>query len=517
MTSVPAKAGCASLPQEIKSLPHLMLGHRTLLINPPLINGIAFTRQGRCQEREDVLGTTKPPYSLAVMAALLRDHGVLVRLIDQTAERLSTAAVIDRLKAEGFAPTLVVFCSTTPTFDADMLHMVRIKEAFSAALVCFGPHASCAPHESMERAPGLDAMLVGEPEDALLDLARLPSLDRAGEVPSVIFRRHGEIVSQSTHGTCASFTSLPYPAWDLLSLDRYRLPLANKPYALIETSRGCPYSCDFCVAPIHQGHKFRERDAKSLVDEIERGKREHGLEYFYLWGDTVTLNVKSFSLFCEELIARNLDIKWFGNARADNLVDPEFVRRLRKSGCWMLSLGIESDSDELRRDMLKRLDREKIQRALDNLRQAGIKSFAFFILGYPGETPATMERTAEYAVELDPDFANFYPAVPYPGTELYEKCRRGGLLTTDDWSKLEYSYYVLRGGGLDEPTVMAAINRARRRFFLRPRYVRRHFSDLVRLAVTDKTVIVGVLSRMLFGRPVIDATEAPPLPSTGHS
>ena len=89
-----------------------------------------------------------------------------------------------------------------------------------------------------------------------------------------------------------------------------------------------------CVAPIHQGHKFRERSAKALVDEIERGYRELGLTFFYLWGDTVTLNVKTFSAFCEELIARKLPIEWFGNARADNLVDPQrsgFVRR--DAGC----------------------------------------------------------------------------------------------------------------------------------------------------------------------------------------
>ena len=85
---------------------------------------------------------------------------------------------------------------------------------------------------------------------------------------------------------------MPYPAWDLVPLKSYALPLVNRPYVIVETSRGCPYSCDFCVAPIHQGHKFRERSAKALVDEIERSYREFGIDFFYLWGDTVTLNVK---------------------------------------------------------------------------------------------------------------------------------------------------------------------------------------------------------------------------------
>ncbi len=89
----------------------------------------------------------------------------------------------------------------------------------------------------------------------------------------------------------------------------------------------------------------------------------------------------------------------------------------------MLALGIETESEEVRKDMVKRLERQKIQAAFRNMRDAGIKSFAFFIFGYPGETPQTMEQTTKYAIELDPDFANFYPAVPYPGHRAVRKSR----------------------------------------------------------------------------------------------
>src|SRR4029453_366228 len=97
-----------------------MLGRKTLLINPPLINGVAFTRQGRCQEREDVLGTTKPPLTLALMGALLRGVGGRVRLIGAPPQRLSIEDVIARLEGEGFRPSLIVFPTTTPTLDADV-------------------------------------------------------------------------------------------------------------------------------------------------------------------------------------------------------------------------------------------------------------------------------------------------------------------------------------------------------------------------------------------------------------
>ena len=491
-----------------------MLGRFTLLVNPPLVNGVAFTRQGRCQEREEVLGTTKPPYTLAVLASLLRDAGCQVRLIDATAERLSTDDIIARLDREHFTPSLILFPSTTPTLDVDVAEMVKLKTRFRAPMFCFGPHASTSPALAMARAPEVDGMFVGEPEDGVVQLAALDSAHRIAEVPSLTCRpagAAGPVVAQRTHGSFASFLTMPFPAWDLLSLDRYSLPLVNKPYVIVETSRGCPYTCDFCVAPIHQGHKFRERSAKAIVDEIERSHRELGVEFFYLWGDTVTLNVKSFTAFCDELIARQLPIQWFGNARADNLTEPAFVHRLRRAGCWMLALGIESESDDVRKDMVKRLERQKIQAAFRNMRDAGIKSFAFFIFGYPGETPDTMEQTIDYAIDLDPDFANFYPAVPYPGTALYDKCIREGLLrpeAAEDWPRMEYSYYLLEGKGLDERVVMAAINRAKRRFFLRPAYIARHFGDVARLALTKQTIVWQVLTRTVLGARVVDTTPA---------
>jgi anaerobic magnesium-protoporphyrin IX monomethyl ester cyclase len=490
-----------------------MLGRKTLLINPPLINGVAFTRQGRCQERDDVLGTTKPPYTLALIGELLRRRGCEVRLIDATAEAMSIEDVQDRLAADGFEPTLILFPSTTPTLDADVAALDDLKKRYRAPMFCFGPHASTVPHLAMARVPRVDGMFVGEPEEAAVQLATVASFSELGEIPSLTWRTDsGAVLPHRARGSYTGFLDMPYPAWDLVPLSKYELPLVDKPYVIVETSRGCPYSCDFCVAPIHQGHKFRERNPKTLVDEIERSYREQGIEFFYLWGDTVTLNVKSFSAFCDELIARKLPIQWFGNARADNLTDPAFVHRLKRAGCWMLALGIETESDDVRKDMVKRLERPKIEAAFRNMRDAGIKSFAFFIFGYPGETLEAIDQTVRYAIELDPDFANFYPAVPYPGTALYDKVVKEGLLPDGahaDWSRMEYSYYLLNGNGLNDRVVMDAIHRAKRRFFLRPSYLARHMGDVARLAISKQAIFLRVLSRTLFGSNAVDTSVAP--------
>lgn len=147
-------------------------------MNPPLVGGVAFTRQGRCQEREEVLGTTKPPYSLVLAAALLRDRGFAVQVVDLTATGTTVESLIARLDAEHFHPTLIVFPSTTPTLVADTEAMAVLKDRSPAPLICFGPHASTAPAESMARAGAVDGMLVGEPEDGLIALAGLSSAGR---------------------------------------------------------------------------------------------------------------------------------------------------------------------------------------------------------------------------------------------------------------------------------------------------------------------------------------------------
>lgn len=350
----------------------------------------------------------------------------------------------------------------------------------------------------MRRAPDVDGVFVGEPEDAAVALAALPPGSDWRQVASLTFREHGTVIPHREAGRFAGFEHAAGPDWTGVDFARHRLPLVNAPYALVETSRGCPYTCDFCVAPLHQGHAFRARDTERILAEIERGVQERDLRYFYLWGDTVTLNVKAMGALADALIARRLNIHWLANARADNLADPAFAKTLKASGCWMLSFGVEAWSPDSRDAMQKRLGETAIRAAIANLKAAGIYSFAFFILGYPGETRASMERTIDYAAELDVDFASFYPAVPYPGTTMGNRAATEGWLTApDDWSRLEYSHYAMQHAGLDETTVMRMIARARRRFFLRPGYLAQHAWDLARVAITKPGVTARVAAEML--------------------
>lgn len=460
------------------------------------MDGVSFTRQGRCQERDDVLGTTKPPLSLAWIASALGADGHDARIVDLTAARKTIDELAAFLRDGQFAPTLVLFASSFPTWDADARAMTALKHETGARIVSFGPHASSSPVAAMTRASArdVDGVIVGEPEDAARALANLSADDDWQQVDALCFRRGGQIVPHRALGRFEGFTAALGPDWGGTDFSFYRLPLVNAPYALVETSRGCPYTCDFCVAPLQQGHLFRERPAPIVVDEIATLHSERGLQYFYLWGDTVTLNQKSIVAIADEILRRKLKIQWIANARADNLTDPAVVERLRASGCWMLSFGIEAESPARRDEMQKRLQESAIGAAIANLRRSGIKSFAFFILGYPGDTHASMDATVNYARALDIDFAGFYPAVPYPGTALGDRAVAEGWIGADtDWSRLEYSHYAMRCGELDEHVVLSAIARARRRFYLRPRYLARHAWALARVAMTKPAITARVL------------------------
>ena len=196
------------------------LGRATLLVNPPLVNGVAFTRQGRCQEREEVLGTTKPPYTLALIAALLRDAGCDVRLVDLTAERRSVDDLIARLDRERFTPTLILFPSTTPTLDADVAAIARAQGALRRADVLLRT-------ARVDDAGRVDAARAGRRRHVrrrargggaaarALAVARR----RSASIPSLTWRAAAgdEIVPHTAHGSYAGFMQMPYPAWDLVA------------------------------------------------------------------------------------------------------------------------------------------------------------------------------------------------------------------------------------------------------------------------------------------------------------
>lgn len=455
-----------------------MNSHAVLLINPPRINGCSWTREGRCQEKEDVLGTAKPPISLALIASLLRENNIEFKLLDATALNLSPEKVSNLLIETGFHPDVIIFCTTTATIIADTKSLSTLKKKFKSKLIAFGAHISGVPKETLEKVPDIDIGIIGEPEYTVLDLLRNGNLENLGKVYGVAWRNGEEIFINRNRKWIENLDNLPYPAWDLFPIENYTLPFINKRYLMIETSRGCPFACDFCVTPLCHGLGFRERRPENVVNEIEHLKARFGVQYFNLFGDTVTLNKKFVDTFCNEVIKKNLDIRWLTNTRADTLADIELVKKMKSAGCWMLSIGIESSHEKTLLNMQKKLKTDTIKQSIYLLRKIGILSFGFFIYGYPGETEKDMYETTKFALSLPLDYANFYPAVPYPGTSFYNKCVQEDYLVCKSWDKMQYSSYILQTKDLNEDIVKKGISHAYLRFYLRPRFIIKHIMNV---------------------------------------
>lgn len=450
--------------------------NKILLVNPPRINGYSWTREGRCQEKEGVLGTVKPPITLALLGSILRNNAIDFKLLDANILNLDSNEICQWLSDNQFHPDIIIYGTTTPTIVADTNALALVKRRFGSKLIAFGAHITGIPENTLEMLPEIDIGIIGEPEFAIQNIIQNGGLHKLEKINNIVYRdTNGRIVVNKRIPSLNGLDNLPTPAWDLLPLEKYTLPFTGEKYLLVETSRGCPFSCDFCVAPLYHGTMFRQRKPTSVVDEIEALKKKFKINTFYLWGDTVTLNKKFISELCDEIIQRKLNIKWFSNSRADTILDFELAKKMKSSGCWMLSIGIESFNEKTLNSIHKKLSIEKIINSLNLLNKVGIISFGFFILGHPDETKADIAKTVKLALKLPLDYANFYPAVPYPGTQFYEKCVKNNyLINSNAWEKMDYSNYILKTNEFDEATVMREIFHARRRFYLRVRFIMRH-------------------------------------------
>jgi len=408
------------------------------------------------------------PLGLAYLTSYLRQQGHAVTLL--AAERLGLTAseILDRVRA--VRPDIVG--TSTPTcLYPRALALFRWVKALDAApvTVAGGPHVTALPAESVA-APELDFVVRGEGEQTLAALA--DCLEQGGDprsVPGLAFRDAGETVLTAPRPPIQDLDRLPFPAWEDVPLDRYALPLLPRPRAArVQASRGCPFRCAFCSAVAVWGSRLRQRSPANVADEIAQLQRVHGVHSVEFVDSTFTVNRRWTLDLCRELRSRRLDVDWMISTRADRL-DAGIVAALKDAGCRVISIGVESGDPEVLRRMRKGEDLEQIREAARLIRSAGLILRTLFILGFPGETPTSIERTRRLARELDPTHPPAYSyATPYPGSELYEIACREGQVDPRRWGDYWHASSPVRDR--QAPVYLPAglqlgdLHRARRRF-----------------------------------------------------
>jgi anaerobic magnesium-protoporphyrin IX monomethyl ester cyclase len=455
---------------------------RVALLNPPPYLGEKYIREGRCMQSVDSWATPWPPLSLAILAAQAREAGHQVDLLDANVEDPGFGIPETVARVAGFNPDLVVVNTAFPSIEGDMETAAAIKAACpSARMVGFGLFFTLLDEEAMHACPVVDYGITGEPEatfQALLE--RLAASKDPAGMRGLLWREGDQVRKGEPRPYIEDLDTLPLPARDLLRGERYRMPHNGRRYTLVNVARGCPYPCTYCIAPFFYGKKHRRHSVAYLMDEMDRCQQELGITGFLFWEEIFTLDRPFVVKLCEAIIERGWDIEWASTTRADRL-DPELLRLMRRAGCTLMGLGIETCQQEILDSTGKAITVAAVGEGVRMMRAAGIKVMGHFMVGLPGETDETIDQTIRYAKGLGLDYLQVYAAVPWPKTSFGEQARERGWITANAWSE-----YDTGGRSIVEvPSISSAqVDRARERlyraFYLRPGYVARQALGLLR-------------------------------------
>jgi anaerobic magnesium-protoporphyrin IX monomethyl ester cyclase len=420
-------------------------------------------------QRADLTWCPNLPITLAYLAAVLEKSGHEVTVIDCPALRLTHKQFGDKIAS--LKPDIVGITSLTPMIQSTLLAAHASKEASpETPVVLGGPHATFMDEQILNENPDVDIIVRGEGELTLLELADAlgGSCGRdLGKVDGITFRRNDKVVRTPDRALIENLDDLPRPAYERLPLEKYRL--FGRSIMPIMTSRGCPFRCTFCVSSQMNGVKFRTRNPKTVVDELEWLKNTHGADAYTFYDDAFTYDVDRAAKICGEMIKRKLGLPWDCQTRVDRISET-ILARLREAGCRLISFGIESGSQKILDAVGKKTTVEQNAWAIKLAKKSGISVSLDIILGYPGETPETLKQTIAFIKRTKPDYVYLTLAMPYPGTELFRQLKELGWPMSSDWSQYDLQTPVFQSPLIANATLIET----RRKFyndFYSPGYV----------------------------------------------
>jgi radical SAM superfamily enzyme YgiQ (UPF0313 family) len=453
---------------------------RIALVNPPFKNEYGrFSRASRSPAITKS-GTLYYPIWLAYACGYLEKHGHEVLLVDSCAERLDLETTASRVEA--FRPQLAVVDTSTPSIAEDVRSAMRIKQTASAPLICMvGTHPSALPGEVMAMDERIDFIARKEYDDTLLELVQcLEAGKSVDQVLGLCYRRGSEMMANPERPYIEDLDKIPFVTEVYkkhLRVEDYFFAAGEYPMAMIMTGRGCPSRCFFCVYPqTFHGHKYRLRSARNVADEFSYIARELSLvKSVGIEDDTFTADTVRVKEICELLIKRSLHKKlhWWANTRVN--LDYETMALMKKAGCRLVIPGFEAGDQSMLNSMKKGTKVDHQMRFAQQANQAGLLIHGCFMAGNRGETRESMENTLKFAMKASPDTAQFFPMIPYPGTEAFKWATENNYLETTDYSKwlTEDGLHqcVINLPGLPAKELVSFCNDARKRYYLRPRYL----------------------------------------------
>jgi len=416
-------------------------------------------------------------------------------LIDAIAERLDNKKLAD--KALEFNPGLIILNTAIPSIEGDMNCAGVLKKVLpSSRIAVVGMFPSIYGRECLTRYEQVDYAVMDEPEWVISRLAGVvEGKDTNASVRGLIFRDGPDVIINERQKLAENNPDdLPFPARDLLNNDAYRLPTNGKKFTLLSVGRGCSSNCIYCVANVYYGKRFRKRSVKNIIEEIELCIRDFNITNFLFWGESFTTDTKYGEEICDEIINRGLKISWSTTSRVDTLTQ-ELLNKMKKAGCILLGLGIESYDQEVLNLARKGITTDQIDMAVMMTRKAGLSSMGHFMFGLPGDTREKAMKSISFACK-NVTYAQFYSAIPYPGTELGRIAGEKNWIEESDFSKYELTQSVMGNGSLSAKEVKRLRDYAYRKFYFRPRMVIRTIRE-----VTSLGSLLSILNFLKWIRP----------------
>ena len=438
-----------------------MIKKKVFLVYPP---SPIMNREDRCQQptKELLVIPPLPPSDLMYLASIAEQCDYEAKIKDYSLG----GNFLEDLRS--YNPDYIVANIATPSFKSDMEALAQAKLVLPnlKIIVKGAPFLTYNTNVVYEN-PFIDYVIMGEAELTLKDILNgVPDRDILG----ICYSENSQGVQNPPRPFNENLDDLPFPARHLVDNSIYKRPDNGKVQAVIKVSRGCPYHCFFCLATPVSGSKVRTRSAENIIAEIKECVEKYNIKNFLFWSDIFNFDREWTLDLCRKIIESGLKITWSANTRA-NTMDDEMANLMYKSGCRLVSIGVESGSQEILNNIGKKITLDDIRNTVKILKKNRIKIYNYFVIGLPWETEKTVEETIKFAIELDSNFISFYTATPLPGTRYFAYAMMNNLVTeTLDFSSAYY-FPAVRSHELSKERIFELHKLALKRFYLRPKFI----------------------------------------------
>jgi len=416
---------------------------KVMLLFPPVI----FSRESPKQ--------IMPPLGISYLGAFL-ESDYEIKLLDAAIEGYDTEQPEGRYsrryglevkdiirKISEFSPDVVgITCLYSSQFAVVSEICTAIKKLSKEIItVLGGAHPTFLTQQCIAANRGIDFIVLGEGERAFKNLLdNIKDGTSCESIDGIAFAQDGKVILNTRVPFIEDLDLIPFPARQMLPLDKYfkiNLPMGlvskHKKAMSIITSRGCPYQCCFCSSSVYWGRRYRVRSADNVLDEMQALK-DMGIKELKFFDDNLTLDLKRAKKIFKGMIERNFNFSWnTPNGIAVQTLDEEMISLMKRSGCYEITLAIESGDERILRDVLKKpVNLKQTERTVRLIKDYGIDTYGFFIIGFPEETKAEIYNTLNYIEKIRLDRISLFIANPLPGTQIYEQCLKRGYLRNEE-------------------------------------------------------------------------------------